>query len=73
MSYNNQARSGSTSSNNNYTISSNCSGITLSNSGTSTLTIESSGTIEASNYSSSSNSYAITLKGSNGNTPTLEN
>ncbi|SUW96631.1 autotransporter beta-domain-containing protein [Campylobacter jejuni subsp. doylei] len=69
---NNQARSGSTSSNNNYTISSNCSGITLSNSGTSTLTIESSGTIEASNYSSSSNSYAITLKGSNGNTPTLE-
>ncbi|SUX01035.1 autotransporter beta-domain-containing protein [Campylobacter jejuni subsp. doylei] len=65
------ARSGSTDSNN-ITIDKSCTQtVTLSNFGTSTLTITGDGTIQANDYSSNKTSYAISLKGSNGNTPTL--
>ncbi|QYH11504.1 autotransporter outer membrane beta-barrel domain-containing protein [Campylobacter jejuni] len=66
------ARSGSTDSNN-ITIDKSCTQtVTLSNFGTSTLTITGDGTIQANDYSSNKTSYAISLKGSNSNTPTLE-
>ncbi|EPZ7278460.1 autotransporter, partial [Campylobacter jejuni] len=49
----------------NKTLSSNCTqGITIPNTISNvTLTIESSGTLQAPNYSSNANSYAIELKG----------